>query len=73
MGTNLAMSRMAVLFKTVERFAGTLCSSDQRTNARSLLVNLPDVVSFAEWQAARDRLLVKEKAATRALDDEATA
>jgi predicted dithiol-disulfide oxidoreductase (DUF899 family) len=31
-------------------------------------MNLPTVVSQAEWQADRDRLLVKEKAATRALD-----
>ncbi len=31
-------------------------------------MNLPTVVSAAEWQADRDRLLVKEKAATRALD-----
>jgi predicted dithiol-disulfide oxidoreductase (DUF899 family) len=30
--------------------------------------NLPPVVSQAEWQTARDALLVKEKAATRALD-----
>ena len=29
---------------------------------------LPDVVSEAEWEAARGRLLVKEKEATRALD-----
>jgi predicted dithiol-disulfide oxidoreductase (DUF899 family) len=29
---------------------------------------LPNVVSEAEWQAARDELLVKEKQATRALD-----
>ena len=29
---------------------------------------LPNVVSEAEWQAARDELLVKEKEATRALD-----
>jgi predicted dithiol-disulfide oxidoreductase (DUF899 family) len=29
---------------------------------------LPTIVSPAEWQADRDRLLVKEKAATRALD-----
>jgi predicted dithiol-disulfide oxidoreductase (DUF899 family) len=28
----------------------------------------PPIVSAAEWQAARDRLLVKEKATTRALD-----
>src|SRR5205809_3218223 len=28
--------------------------------------NLPPVVSQAEWQAARDKLLVKEKAATHA-------
>jgi predicted dithiol-disulfide oxidoreductase (DUF899 family) len=30
--------------------------------------SLPQVVSQAEWQAARDKLLVKEKAATRAHD-----
>ena len=30
--------------------------------------NLPRIVSRAEWQAARDQLLVKEKAATRARD-----
>src|SRR5919197_5214981 len=30
--------------------------------------NLPPVVSQAEWQAAREKLLVKEKAATRARD-----
>jgi predicted dithiol-disulfide oxidoreductase (DUF899 family) len=28
----------------------------------------PEIVSTAEWQAARDQLLLKEKAATRALD-----
>jgi predicted dithiol-disulfide oxidoreductase (DUF899 family) len=32
-------------------------------------VKLPIVVSQAEWQADRARLLVKEKAATRALDE----
>jgi predicted dithiol-disulfide oxidoreductase (DUF899 family) len=32
------------------------------------VTNLPPIVSPAEWQAARDELLVKEKAATRALD-----
>jgi predicted dithiol-disulfide oxidoreductase (DUF899 family) len=32
-------------------------------------MNMPLVVSAAEWQADRDRLLVKEKAATRALDE----
>jgi len=31
-------------------------------------VNLPTVVSPAEWQASRDALLAKEKAATHALD-----
>ena len=31
-------------------------------------MDLPEVVSPAEWQAARDRLLVKEKHATRAGD-----
>jgi predicted dithiol-disulfide oxidoreductase (DUF899 family) len=30
--------------------------------------NLPPIVSLTEWQAARDKLLVKEKAATRARD-----
>lgn len=35
---------------------------------RKLEANLPQVVSPAEWQAARDRLLVKEKAHTRASD-----
>ncbi len=30
--------------------------------------NLPQVVSQAEWQAAREKLLLKEKAATRARD-----
>jgi predicted dithiol-disulfide oxidoreductase (DUF899 family) len=31
-------------------------------------VTLPEVVSVAEWHAARDELLVREKAATKALD-----
>src|SRR3954453_20923327 len=31
-------------------------------------MNLPQVVSAAEWQAAREELLVKEKVATRARD-----
>src|SRR5688500_648552 len=31
-------------------------------------MNRPPVVSAAEWQAARDALLLKEKEATRALD-----
>ena len=31
-------------------------------------MNLPPVVSEAEWQAARDELLAKEKEATRAGD-----
>src|SRR4051794_19815141 len=31
-------------------------------------MNRPQVVSAAEWQAARDALLVKEKEYTRALD-----
>jgi predicted dithiol-disulfide oxidoreductase (DUF899 family) len=31
-------------------------------------MNLPDVVTPDEWQAARDELLVQEKEATRALD-----
>src|SRR6202030_3478506 len=32
------------------------------------LTNLPRIVSRSEWQQARDQLLVKEKAATRAHD-----
>src|SRR5467141_3425591 len=32
------------------------------------MMDLPKVVSPAEWQAARDELLVKEKEATRARD-----
>ena len=32
------------------------------------LTNLPRIVTRAEWQQARDQLLVKEKAATRAHD-----
>jgi len=31
-------------------------------------MNLPQVVSPAEWQVARDELLTKEKGLTRALD-----
>jgi predicted dithiol-disulfide oxidoreductase (DUF899 family) len=31
-------------------------------------VNLPEVVSPEEWQAARERLLAEEKEATRARD-----
>jgi predicted dithiol-disulfide oxidoreductase (DUF899 family) len=31
-------------------------------------MNLPQVVSQAEWEAAREKLLVKEKEATRARD-----
>jgi predicted dithiol-disulfide oxidoreductase (DUF899 family) len=34
----------------------------------SRTLNLPPVVSAAEWQAAREKLLVKEKEATRARD-----
>lgn len=32
------------------------------------MTTLPEVVAAPEWQAARDELLVREKAATRALD-----
>ena len=34
----------------------------------SEISRLPEVVSVAQWQAARDQLLVKEKELTRALD-----
>lgn len=36
-------------------------------------MSLPPIVSTEEWRAARDALLVKEKAATRALDAVAAA
>src|SRR3954469_25196076 len=35
---------------------------------KTMTQNLPPVVSQAEWQAAREKLLVKEKAATHARD-----
>jgi hypothetical protein len=31
-------------------------------------MNAPQIVSLGEWQVARDKLLIKEKAATRARD-----
>ena len=34
------------------------------SNETEKLTNLPRIVSRAEWQQARDQLLVKEKAAT---------
>jgi predicted dithiol-disulfide oxidoreductase (DUF899 family) len=37
-------------------------------STKSNLTNLPRIVSREEWQRERDQLLVKEKAATRALD-----
>jgi predicted dithiol-disulfide oxidoreductase (DUF899 family) len=40
----------------------------QETRREEAPMTLPPVVSEAEWQAARDSLLVKEKEATRALD-----
>jgi predicted dithiol-disulfide oxidoreductase (DUF899 family) len=38
------------------------------TEGKESTMNLPRVVSTAEWQAAREELLVKEKEAIRALD-----
>src|SRR5438132_12864765 len=38
------------------------------TNRDQNLVSQPQIVSREEWQRARDQLLVKEKAATRARD-----
>jgi predicted dithiol-disulfide oxidoreductase (DUF899 family) len=35
---------------------------------KTSIENLPPIVPLAEWQAAREKLLVKEKAATRARD-----
>jgi predicted dithiol-disulfide oxidoreductase (DUF899 family) len=40
-----------------------------RRRWHNLCMQKPKIVSAAEWQAARDELLVAEKAATRALDD----
>jgi predicted dithiol-disulfide oxidoreductase (DUF899 family) len=37
-------------------------------NKRAMLMNAPPIVSAAEWEAARAKLLVKEKALTRARD-----
>jgi hypothetical protein len=39
-----------------------------RTNKDQKRVSQPQIVSREEWQRARDQLLVKEKAATRARD-----
>ena len=39
-----------------------------QTKATPAKKNLPRIVSRADWQVARDKLLVKEKAATRARD-----
>jgi predicted dithiol-disulfide oxidoreductase (DUF899 family) len=50
---------------------GDPAQDDQSKETRSVTTrtkNLPPVVSQAEWQAARDQLLVKEKAATHARD-----
>jgi predicted dithiol-disulfide oxidoreductase (DUF899 family) len=38
------------------------------THDKEPLTNLPKIVSREEWQRARDQLLVKEKAATKARD-----
>jgi predicted dithiol-disulfide oxidoreductase (DUF899 family) len=40
----------------------------ERQSTKSHLTSLPRLVSREEWQRERDQLLVKEKAATRALD-----
>lgn len=42
--------------------------TDGRRHAGEALPGLPPVVSPAEWQLVRDKLLLKEKQATRALD-----
>jgi predicted dithiol-disulfide oxidoreductase (DUF899 family) len=39
---------------------------DHRVDGRSAAMNLPQIVEAAEWDAAREKLLVKEKQATRA-------
>jgi len=39
-----------------------------KTTKRGKMGNLPQIVSAAEWRPAREKLLVKEKAATRARD-----
>ncbi|EFL41937.1 CalU12 protein [Streptomyces griseoflavus Tu4000] len=45
--------------------AGHSCNGIRRTGG---IMSLPEVASRAEWRAARQELLVKEKAATRARD-----
>jgi predicted dithiol-disulfide oxidoreductase (DUF899 family) len=45
---------------------GDTVSDSQATKRRTM--TLPPIVSPAEWQVARDELMVKEKQATRALD-----
>src|SRR5437660_8777658 len=42
--------------------------SSRESTERGEDMPLPTIVSPAEWEAARDELLVKEKEATRALD-----
>ena len=43
-------------------------TSFERRSEETAMIDLPRIVSPAEWQAAHDALLVKEKAATRARD-----
>src|ERR1700686_3048768 len=43
-------------------------SSDNDRKGGQLAINTPPIVSPQEWDAAREQLLVKEKALTRARD-----
>ena len=40
----------------------------QNNEQESVVMNTPSIVSAEEWEAAREQLLVKEKALTRARD-----
>src|SRR5207244_5065381 len=53
---------------TVVSDASSRLVTPSASGGKKELMKLPPVVSPAEWQAARDELLVKEKAATHARD-----
>jgi predicted dithiol-disulfide oxidoreductase (DUF899 family) len=57
--------RKSVLFR---RFRSSILSEAKETRKSQKPMSHPQIVSREEWQRARDQLLVKEKAATRARD-----
>ena len=46
----------------------TITSPEKRRNEGEHAMKTPPIVSPQEWEAAREQLLVKEKALTRARD-----